>query len=59
MHIPFSNDSELSFRGMCPIYWWKRTEIQQLGRGAESFAEVAENRHSFGLDQWQVDEIIV
>lgn len=45
---------------MCaPFIGGNGTEIQQLGRGAESIAEVAENRHSFGLDQWQVDEIIV
>lgn len=59
MHIAVGTDSELSFRDVYLIYCWKQTEIQQLGRGEERFAEVAENRHSFGLDQWQVDEIIV
>lgn len=27
------------------------TELQQRGVGEKRFAEVAENRHSFGLDQ--------
>lgn len=58
-HGAFGGDSELSFGGMCPVHCWKGAEMQQLGRGTERFAEVAENRHSFGLDQWQVDEIIV
>lgn len=54
MHIAFAVNSQ-----RCVLNCRKQTEIQQLGRGAERFAEVAENRHSFGLDQWQVDEIIV
>lgn len=49
-----------TLKGVYTIYCWKQTaEVQQLIIGEKRFAEVAENRHSFGLDQWQVDEIIV